>query len=403
MNTLKNRFLNLHPVIYISIYILFISLLILVKIYPYNYNLSSLIGIWKGFAETNTGLIEKGFIIFNNGGYDGQFFYLNSRFLFSGSLDNPPFLDAFFLRFNRMGMSLLTGFFCLFTGFNFYPIIALFVTTITHITAYLLLHRMLTFKYSALFFLFSIFSINANLLLVSDSLLISLVIILFYFIKPMLINRTAEITSKKTQTTIFLLSLFILLTKENGITFIIPLMLLVSINRHFKTAATLSLSLFIYYLIIVLVKKTIPAHPGTNPLSFIDLIDYPLAGFIKSINFNTELGIKAIAREFAKFPLFIFYILLILNLINIKSLRNLILFLPILFIISVTSISEVGYWLTFDNISRMFTGSIPWIILLKEEIQDYKDFGLLYFSLFLLGLLTVRIIWLKQVMDFYIY
>ncbi|HRG48967.1 MAG TPA: hypothetical protein PLG41_22360, partial [Leptospiraceae bacterium] len=133
------------------------------------------------------------------------------------------------------------------------------------------------------------------------------------------------------------------------------------------------------------------------------LIDYPLFGFFKSINFQSLSGIKNVFRELAKFPIFIFYIILALNLTNIKNRRDLILYIPIFFILFTAGVGEVGYWLSFDNISRMFTISLPWLILLKQGNKAHNDYYALRFSFIVLLLLIIRIIYIKTPMKFYIF
>ena len=72
MKKFKN-FLNQINFIYmITIYIFLLLCLVFFKTKSYEFNISSLIGIWKGFAELNLTLIEKGFIVYNDGGYDGH-------------------------------------------------------------------------------------------------------------------------------------------------------------------------------------------------------------------------------------------------------------------------------------------------------------------------------------------
>ena len=110
MQTLKDRLNKLRPIYLICGYLLLLLILTYFKIQPYNYNLSSLIGLWKGFVELNPSLIDKAFVVYNDGGYDGQFFYLIAKSLFTEGLNSFPIMDSFFIRFNRIGLSLLAGF-----------------------------------------------------------------------------------------------------------------------------------------------------------------------------------------------------------------------------------------------------------------------------------------------------
>ena len=173
------------PLYLICGYFLLFIALTLFKIQPYNFNISSLVGIWKGFVELNPTLIDKGFIIFNDGGYDGQFFYIISKSIFTNGLESFPILDSFYLRFNRLGLSLLSGFISIFVGFSFYPMITLLLLLFMHILSFFILYKMLkkSNKYLSYFHLFSPFSLNSILLLVSDSLFVSFTIISIYYLK----------------------------------------------------------------------------------------------------------------------------------------------------------------------------------------------------------------------------
>ncbi|MBP9161722.1 MAG: hypothetical protein KBF99_01005 [Leptospiraceae bacterium] len=409
MQNLKDRLNTLNPIYLIWGYLLLLLILTYFKIQPYNYNLSSLIGLWKGFAELNPSLIDKAFVIYNDGGYDGQFFYLIAKSLFTEGLNSFPIMDSFFIRFNRIGLSLLAGFLSSIFGFGSYPIITLCLLTLFHIYSFKLLFGILDteIKYLSYFYLFSPFSLNSNLLLVSDSLFASFLIICIYVLKINGFNldnlKLAASNRSYNFISIFLTITFLCFIRESGIIIAGTLLLLSFLDREIRISIILLLSLGTYLLIIELIKLIPSFHHGTNPLGFLDLIDYPLFGFFKSIKFQSLSGIKNIFRELAKFPIFIFYIILALNLTNIKNRRDLILYIPIYFILFTAGVGEVGYWLSFDNISRMFTISLPWLIFLKQEKKAHNDYYALRFSFIVLLLLIIRIIYIKTPMEFYIF
>jgi hypothetical protein len=180
-------------------------------------------------------------------------------------------------------------------------------------------------------------------------------------------------------------------------------MLIELIDKNHKNSLVLLLSIVAYLIITQLFKLLPKIHQGTNPLGFLDLIDYPLFGFFKSIQLKSISNIKSLIKEFAKFPIFIFYIILILNLKNIINFRSLLLNIPIAFILFTAGVGEVGYWLSFDNISRMFTISIPWIILLKQENKAHNDYYALYLGFLIFLFLIIRIVFIKTPMTYYIY
>jgi hypothetical protein len=402
MQNFKHRLNTINPLFIICGYLSLVSILILLKIGSYEYNLSSLIGIWKGFADQNSNLINKGFVIYNDGGYDGQFFYLISKSLFTEGLQSFPILDSFFLRFNRIGLPVLAGVLNTIIGFQFYPITTFLLLLFFHLLSFYLLYKILDseIKYLSYFYLFSPFSLNSNLLLVSDSLFVSFAIICIYQIKIKLNEANASLFNF---VLLFLISLGTCLIKESGMVIIFTFMLIELIDKNHKNSLVLLLSIVAYLIITQLFKLLPKIHQGTNPLGFLDLIDYPLFGFFKSIQLKSISNIKSLIKEFAKFPIFIFYIILILNLKNIINFRSLLLNIPIAFILFTAGVGEVGYWLSFDNISRMFTISIPWIILLKQENKAHNDYYALYLGFLIFLFLIIRIVFIKTPMTYYIY
>ncbi len=409
MQNFKEKLNRINPFYVICGYLLLLLILLLFKIYPYGYNISALIGIWKGFAELNPDLIDKGFVIYNDGGYDGQFFYLISKSLFTGGVQSFPILDSFLLRFNRIGLPLLTGVLNFFTGFHFYPMTTLLLLVALHIYSFQVLYKILDseIKYLAYFYLFSPFSLNSILLLVSDSLFVSITLICVYVLKfegyEFYNIRTKINPFKKSIVLIFLVAIFTCFVKESGLIIIGTILLLSFYDKNFRITTILLLAIIVFLFITQAFKFIPKINPGTNPLGFTDLIDYPLFGFFKSIQMNSINSLKSLFREIAKFPIFIFYLILILNLKNIKRIRDIILSIPIYFILFTAGVGEVGYWLSFDNISRMFTISIPWIILLKQENKAHKDYYALDLSFIILILLIIRLVFIKVPMTYYIF
>ncbi|MBP7280188.1 MAG: hypothetical protein KBA66_01330 [Leptospiraceae bacterium] len=447
MRLLRNYINELKVVYPISGYLLLLAALVFFKVKIYNYNLSAMIGIWKGFAILNSDLMETGFVIYDEGGYDGQFFFFLAKSLFTFNFEKFPILDSFNLRFNRIGLPLLSGVFCKFLGFNHYSLITLCILSFSHIYSFLILNKMLAQKnkYLAYFHLFSPITLNANLLLVSDSLFVSFSIFCVYFIKHLGVNIFTEssmdykkknisyilfdksnfpfsenfgIPKRQKHSSVksewvfsfgvwyilfFFMLLFMSFIRETGLILLATFFLICIYDKKIKVAIPVFLSILSYITITQIFKYSIDFHPGTNPLSFIDLIDYPLFGFYKSIQLNAFTDIRSLLRELAKFPIFIFYVVLILNLKNINTIRDLIVYMPLFFILLVMGVGEEGYWLSFDNISRMLSLSIPWIILLKNKNDAHNDYYSMYVSIFILILLIIRLVYIKSPMKFAIY
>jgi hypothetical protein len=164
----------------------------------YDFNQSSLINFWEGFHTLNEGYTETEFVIHRKGGYDGQFFFINAKYLYSKSLPFPK-LDSFDLRFSRIGLSIIVGFFCFLTSFKYYSLICLIVLISFHLVSFYILYSILEEKirHFSLIYLFSPFSINSIFLLVSDSLLISLVIILYFMFRKCKISCFAYLDHKR--------------------------------------------------------------------------------------------------------------------------------------------------------------------------------------------------------------
>ncbi|MCP5496755.1 MAG: hypothetical protein H7A23_19570 [Leptospiraceae bacterium] len=403
----------------IFLYIILNVILIYYRIKPYDYNLSSMIGIWEGFLNLNPDFVDKGFVVYKSGGYDGQFFYLINQYL-SGVSSQLPILDSFSVRFTRIGLPLLTSIFSKIFGTKAYPVITLAILHLSHIMSFVMLKKLCKkeIRYLANFHLFSPFVINSNLLLLSDSLVCSWTIFIFYFLNQKDCHKPAKIS------VLLLLGCFFVLIKESALSIMGMLLLLLWLKRSYppnsfssssvqilpptggsnETKSLLGLvggSIIFYFAFVFYLRFFLDANPGTYPLTFLDLIDYPFFGFFKSISFSTPMNLSPFVRELAKYPIFIFYLLLLLNLRNIKTVQDFVWFLPILFILFTAGIAEQGYWLTYDNIMRMFTLSIPMIILYKNSKKSYNDFGILWFGIVLLAMLIVRILWLKKEMEFF--
>lgn len=413
MKTIKDFLNRVNSIYFIWSYVLLVACLIFFKIKPYDFNISSIIGIWKGFAELNPTLVNKGFIIYNDGGYDGQFFYFISKSIFNSGFENLPILDSFHLRFSRIGLSLLSGTITNLFSFSYYPHITVLLLFFFHIYSFVILKKMLhaNNKYLSYFYLFSPFSLNSNLLVVADSLFVSFLIFCIYLMKNkgillfQIASNDTDNTKKNFVSAIVLsfLLFFTCLIRESGIVLLGTFFLICIFDKKIKNSYPIILAGLSYVIIIFFFKYFVPAHLGTNPLGFLDLIDYPLAGFYKSIQIKTFSDLKNLFRELAKFPIFIFFVILILNLKNIKKFRDIVIYIPIFFTIFTAGVGEVGYWLSFDNISRMFTLSLVWIIFLKDSTEGYKDYYALLISFLILILLIIRIVYIKLPMSYYNY
>lgn len=391
---------RLFPILSIFVFFTLISIIIFLKIRNYNFNLSSLILIWKGFAHLNPSYIPSGFVILDEGGYDGQFFFFLAKYFYNFGDLNFPILDSFFFRFHRLGLSWIVGSFGSIFGWQYYPHIALILLLSFHILSSLTLYSLLTeeLKYLFYYYLFSPFSILSTTLLVSDSLMVSFCIIslaFFMFGKNFFHLIAAS-----------LYMFFALLIKEAAIFTFAPLILFFLFKKNYRMLAYSIPPLLIYLLFYFISQNISFPHLGTYPLQFKDMVDFPLFGFIKSFEGYDPFNWKHWIQNFGKVFLFIIYALLIFNLFNLfrsfkqRNWKLATLLTPLLPILLLITISEQGYWRNFDNLARMFSLTIPIVIIAKSYSKDYKDYGFLNATFILTGIILFRILFITKSMSF---
>lgn len=372
-------------------YILGVGGLIFFKTAPYDHSLSALIGIWEGFYEINPNLVDSNFVIYKSGGYDGQFFYLLAKDLFVSS-DWDLIVDSYHFRFHRLGLSLLAGSISNLVGFSYYPMVTLAILFSTFLISVFCLYSLLpeSQKWYVIFYLFSPFSLNANLLLVADSLFVSFGIIAFYFFK-----------NKKDFLAIFFFFMMVI-TRELGVLFLIPIIFKALEEKKWGQMFAYSIPGFAFLCLVIFGLIHPPNHLGTNPLGFKDMTDFPLFGFFKSFQENGSFQFKP-----KEFPKILFFISLIsITVVSVQSLKNnfsknINVLVPIFGSLFVILIAEQGYWRSFDNLSRMFTLILPFSLLLEDSFKNLflRFFLGISFSLFVF--LMIRILWITPTKEFF--
>lgn len=376
---------------------LLLSILILSKIQPYDNNLSSLIGIWEGFDSVNPGLVEPNFVVFPSGGYDGQFFFMIAKSLYNGSLDGL-ILDSFFFRIHRIALPALAGLPSSLIGWDQYPVIAVFLLWFFHFLSFLFLHESLNHKPLSFFYLFNPFSWNANLLLVADGLFVSFLVLAFCLLK------------KKNFVGVLVYLTFAMFTRELGIIIAFSILSLFCIRRKWVESFFLSMSISIFGFFLV----SLPSLPlfektalGTNPLSFMDMVDFPFFGFFYSFVDNGKFSLSA--KGSIKLFLFLgFFVLLCLSVRSfselIPKLRHknevfakadeFLYTIPILLSCFTIVIAEQGYWRSFDNLTRMFALCLPFIVWKVDQKREFFSLSFLFFSTILFFFLVFRILFI---------
>lgn len=391
--------------IYALIYLVSFFFLAFSRVGEYGFQISSLLGIYEGFANLNPLYRQESFILYKDGGYDGQFFFFISKYLFQSQITDFPLLDSFRLRFVRIGMPLLSGFWCALFDFQFYTEITLCLILGFHLLGSYFLKKMLSPSQKGIYllFLFSPFSINANLLLVSDGLFASFFFLWIYAIKraglfltKSISLKTHRITNQELALPLLLGSLFFLSIRETSLPFFGTVLLLALWKRKFFLSTLLGLALALYLGFYLFVGTYDGFPEGTNPLGFLDLSDYPFFGFFQSLHIPDPLSWGGIIRELSKFPLLFLLISLGLQTQNMKSLEEKILALPLYFSIFLGAVAESGYWLSFDNSSRFFTLIFPYTLLISGRMPGYRQYGAIEIVI-LLGIAVIfRFLVLKQ-------
>lgn len=389
-------------------YLIISTTLLLIHIAPYNYQVSSLIAFDTQFYEANSKINPKASfkdIVVLDSGYDGQFFYLIARKIFDPTFTNIR-LDTYSMRMGRIGMSLIVGLPSLLIGWNHYALISFILLQVLHIFSFLALRSILTDenKYLSLIYLFSAFSLNSNLLLVSDSLMVSIAVISYYFLE----KAKFRLNSEKLDTTniaspwflIAFLCMCILVTiRETALFALAPIGLLFLFRRSIIGIVLMLLPALLFIGWHVIVKLYLEDHPGLNPEPYSTKYNWPLLGFFQSLNFQFD-SVKAIGREASKYLNVAYLFLLLFSLKVIRSTVECILFSPIILIILLSLVATSEYWQTFANISRMFTLSVPIIIILADRIQKANFTYLFLLNIIFTILLWIRIVWLTPIINY---
>lgn len=300
-------------------------------------------------------------------------------------------LDSYYFRLHRIGLSFVSGFLSSLFGFQYYPALTLGLLVFTFLVSFFCLYIILPDKNKvlALVYLFSPYSLNSNLLLVADSFFVSLAIIGYYFYK-----RSSYIP-----TLVFLtLAIF---TRELGILFLIPISIRFFLIKDFKRMILFLLPIVFFGSFILYGRFFTPNHLGTNPLSFTDMIDFPLFGFFKSFVDAGEFHFQT--KEFPKF-IFLFSFLLVVFSLRKTKLSNLFeseLIIPILGSLFVIFIAEEGYWRSFDNLSRMFTLILPLTLLYHSENKQKSLQIFWVLSVLLMAFIPVRVFLISPAKEFF--
>lgn len=358
----------------------------------YNYNPTSMINFGMEFAVKNKEMVPDGAIVQLGtkddlgAGYDGQIFYFYSRTISELSMNWPKGFDESY-RAPRIGYPLLIAFFGFFGKMA--AVYGMYIVNILLLLiSYVLLRGMLDdkTKYLSLFYLLSPFALGSYSVLVSDSVMASLVIISYYFY------------SKEKFLLFVLFAGFSIITKEPSLFLFFPLGIKALLDRDIRKMFIVGSVLIIPFCWQFYLKLTFPNWRATRLTDFI----VPLEGILtysKSIleGINGGGDFKELARLLSRFPLLV---LLITGIITVftGTFQNGIQFRLglLLTFFMVSTASYYHFWSVYENVSRMFTISIPLFVLLKNEDEKNRGEYYLLISFLILLLFMVKVILIQK-------
>lgn len=363
----------------------------------YNLNPTAMINFGMEFALQNkddmpgNAIVQLGSKDDLGAGYDGQIFYFYSRTISKISTNWPKGFDESY-RAPRIGYPLLIALFG-FISKNF-AVYGMYILNIgLFYLSYLALRSLLSDenKYLALFYLFSPFSLGSYSVLVSDSVMASLVIFAYYFYmreKYLLFIISASLA---------------ILTKEPSLFLFFPLGIKTLTERNFKKAIIIASILVIPVLWHAYLRYTFPNWKATRLADFIQPLEGILAYFKVLIDsVNSSGNIKDTARILSRLPLFILLIIGIIAIFHGNIRKGYIFRLGLAFtFFMISAASYYHFWSVYENVSRMFTISIPMIILLKEEDESASiTIAYLALSFFILILFLLKVIYIQKAQDY---
>lgn len=343
----------------------------------YEWNPSSQVNFGMQFVVQNPEQTPKGAVVFQSqpgdlgAGYDGQIFYFYSRMLSEFNLDWPKGFEAN-IRAPRIGYPLLISPFGWFGPWG--TVTGMFLVNLILILSSWLLLRGLCGEKNRIdssLYLFSPFFLGSYTLLVSDATLTSLLVFVYWLYK------------KERWILLSLAGAFAILTKEQALFLLFPLGLQSLLDKKWKTSLWILSTLLLPILWGFFLRVQIPEW---TPTRFTDFFA-PLDGFIgywKEINDPSlfsflqapdfETGLTLFGKKFSRIPLFLLFLsgLFVLSSGDWKkAIANRLSFLFVLF--SVFSAGYVLYWSSYENVSRMFTVSVVFLIFWKLEDDSIRD------------------------------
>ncbi|MCC5815673.1 MAG: hypothetical protein JJT78_13035 [Leptospira sp.] len=369
------------------------------------YGLTTL-AIWKRYDMNPTGMVNFGkeFVVQNQdatppssvvmlgeegdlgGGYDGQIFYYFSRPLSEFHLNWPVGFDESY-RAPRIGYPFLIAIFGLFGkysavfGMYFWNLVLFFLS-------FLALRSMMGREYRlwTLLYLVSPFALGSYSVLVSDTVMVSLVVLSYFFFQ------------KENYILFSLLGALAVITKEPALFFLFPLGLKSLMERNPKRILAVGSTLLFMVGWQLYLKYTFPHWSAGRLTDFIQPMD-GISNYLGELwaGLSSGTGFKGMARVMGRLPLVLLFIAGVSLLFvgdkkkgwNFRLSMALVLFM-------IGSADYFYFWSVYENISRMFTLAIPVLILWKKEDSSLpaEPFALLTIAILLLFI--VKLLFISQ-------
>lgn len=374
----------------------------------YEFNLTSLLRIGAYYAEQNDPWTPEGAIVFTGdeahggNGYDGQIFYYYARTFFEQGVWPSGFQTAY--RAPRAGYPVLVAPFSL-AGSDATVVGMILVQLLLFGGSILALNRMLreSRRYLLLFYIISPFAFQSYLLLVSDTVMISLVVIGIYFYrKGWFLEKKGNqvepdgLLSPARAFFAFLAFSLAVLTKESSLFLLFPLGLVALAKRDLRRIL-LMLSILLPALLWQAYLKEV--H-GIVPAGVLKIFLSPLDGIFGIFSETIALvfhfliepstgGFKEILKLSARWILLFMIPASVAAVFVRKGFQR---FLPyglatLLVLFSVVIADYYYFWSVYENISRMLTLIVPVLVLLKNE-DEKADTSPFFALLFLLAIMV---------------
>lgn len=366
--------LSVHLILFLALY----TIATVAVVARYDGSPSALVRFGAYYAEQNPDLVPEGAIVligneeFGGNGYDGQIFYYFASTLFQPNKWPEGFSFAY--RAPRVGYPLLVAPFSLL-GPGPTVVGMLFVQIFLLGAGILALGRLLGpgQRWLLFFYTLSPFNLVSYLLLVSNSIQVSLCLIGYAFYRRMeQAGGTAYLRHAVLAFACFTLAIF---SKESALFFLFPLGLEALFERRLRRIVLL-LGILIPPLLWQLYLRE--AH-GMVPARVLGIFLSPLDGVLGVLRESLALierllqepspgAMLALAKHGAKILLLLLMLFVVLSVISGRRREFLPERLALLLTLASVLIADYYYfWGIFDNIMRMFTWFVPLMVLLGNR------------------------------------